>query len=158
MEMYQFISSFLADSVPGRPFSTVKIVAGDGYFDQEMIVNFGYTSALFLMDHFHLRDLGLADMFGKSGYELLKGHLEKMIDAWSEGIFNEVANASMLLLWAQPVRDGILEQKLLNFASKRQSYAQYILDSIAGNKGCHGSSSCEQNHFSTLAFLNDGVQ
>jgi hypothetical protein len=50
VEMYQFISSFLAKSVPGQPLSTVTIVAGDGYFDQEMIVNFGYTSAVFLME------------------------------------------------------------------------------------------------------------
>ena len=64
----------------------------------------------------------------------------------------------MHLLRAQPVRDGILEQKLFDFASKHQSYLQYTLDYIAGNRGCHESSTCEQNHFSRLVFLNGGVQ
>ncbi len=65
-----------------------------------MIVKSGYTNAVYLMDHFHLRDSGLADMFGKSCHELLKGPLQKMIEAGSEEIYNGVVNAVILLLRA----------------------------------------------------------
>jgi hypothetical protein len=156
VEMYQFVSSFLAESVPGRPLSTVKIVAGDGYFDQEMIFNFGFTNAVFLMDQFHLLDSGLAEYFGITWHALLKSHLQSMIHAKNEEDFNDVLNAAIHLVRAQPVRDGIIEQKLQDFAAKRSSYAQYCIDLIPGNRGWHGSSSCEQNHSSTLVYLNDG--
>ena len=45
--MYKFVADFLADSTPGRPLSEVDVVAGDGFFDQYMIVKFGFVNATF---------------------------------------------------------------------------------------------------------------
>ena len=40
VDMYKLVADFLADSAPGRPLSEVNVVAGDGFFNQDMIVEF----------------------------------------------------------------------------------------------------------------------
>ena len=159
VDMYRFVADFLAASAPGRPLSLVNIIAGDGFFDQEMIIKLGFTNAKFIMDHFHLyisANPGLAKIFGKGGYELLKGHLIKMIQSTSEDDFCSVLDSARQLLQAQNTRNGQLESDLESFAEKRESYAQYCINQIPGNRGLKGSSVSEQNNSSAVTFLNDG--
>lgn len=80
--MYNFVADFPAESATGRLLLLVNSVAGDGFFDQEMIVKFGFDNAIFIMDHFHLycsSNTGLVKIFDKAGRELLNGHLILMI-------------------------------------------------------------------------------
>ena len=159
VDMYQFVAHFLSEFAPGRPLSEVDIVAGDGFFDQEMIVDFGFVNAIFIMDHFHLYvspNPGLAKIFGKAGYELLKGHLVQMIQANSQEDFESFLLAAREKLHAQTPRNGQMESDLEKFAKKRHSYAQYCLDKITGNRELHGSSVSEQNNSSVTSYLNDG--
>jgi len=121
-----------------------------------MIHEFGFTNANFLTDHWHLYDSGLTQIFGKAAHELLKGHLTQMIQAESEERFDIVVKAARELLQAQTVRNGETEKAFEIFVSQRESYAQYCIDAIPGNRGLHGSSMSEQGHSSTLSYLNDG--
>ena len=50
VDMYHFLAAFLGESAPGRPLSEVSVVAGDGFFDQEMIIASGFTLANFIND------------------------------------------------------------------------------------------------------------
>lgn len=156
VDMYQFVADFLGESAPGRPLSNVNIVAGDGFFDQELITRLGFINAHYVTDQWHLLDSGLEKMFGKAGHALLKGHLVRMVNATSKAEFEETLKLAEELLAVQPTRDGQLEEVLANFASKRMTYASYCVAQIPGNLGRHGSSISESNHASTLVFLNDG--
>ena len=70
-DMYKFMAQFLSESAPGRPLSEVNIVAGDGFFDQQMIVEMGFIKAQYITDRWHLLDSGLCKRFGKCAYDLL---------------------------------------------------------------------------------------
>ena len=127
VDMYKLVADFLKDSAPGRPLSEVNVVAGDGFFDQDMIVEFGFVNATFIMDHFHLyisSNPGLAQIFGKAGYELLKGYLVNIIQAHSEEDFNSAVVAARQLLQVQTPRNGQIESDLEKFAIKQSYYAQ----------------------------------
>ncbi len=154
--MYEFMSIFLSKNSPARPLSTVNVVSGDGFFDQDMVTKLGFVLAKFITDIWHLKDSGLDKLFGKAGHEMLKSHLIRMIDAKSEKEFEDVHLAAQELLKAMPARNGQLEQTLEDFASRRETYAQYCLDKIPGNRGLHGNAASESNHSSALCFLNDG--
>ncbi len=110
-----------------------------------------------MLDQWHLLDSGLMKMFGKSGYELLNGHLIKMIKAQSEIEYNTTLEAALHLLHQQIPWNGNLEHKLHDFASQRKTYASYLLAAIPGNRGLHGNACSEQNHWSVLSSLNPGV-
>ena len=155
-DMYHFVAAFLGESAPRRPLSEVNIVAGDGFFDQEMIVALGFTHANFINDQWHLLDSGLCKMFGKGAYALLKGHLVRMVKATSETEYEEVLHSAKELLLSQPKRNGQMEQDLATFASRRKTYSTYCIAQLPGNLGRHGSSISESNHASTLVYLNDG--
>lgn len=154
--MNNFVARFLKECTPGCQLSSVAIVAGNGLFDHEMIVNFGFVNAMFHVDHFHLYDSGLVKYFGQSGYELLKGHLAKMIQAKSVHQFDDVLCAARELLVAQQARNGQLEQDLETFAFRRVNFAQYCIDGIPGNRHLRGSTMSEQQNFTVLCSLNDG--
>ena len=156
VDMYHFVASFLGGSAPGRPLSEVSIVAGDGFFDQEMIIAFGFTNAKYITDQWHLLDSGLCKMFGKRAYVLLKGHLVRMVKATSETEFEEVLQSANELLLHQLKRNGQMEQDLATFASRRKTYSTYCIAQIPGNMGRHGSSISESNNASALVHLNDG--
>ena len=64
-DTYRFMARFLAENAPGRPLADVTIVAGDGFFDQDMIVDFGFINAQYIADLWHLLDSGLRNKFGK---------------------------------------------------------------------------------------------
>ena len=155
--MYKFVTDFLADSAPGCPLSEVDVVAGDGFFDQDMIVEFGFVNATFIMDHFRLYvSSNLAKIFCKAGYKLLKGHLVKMIQANSEEEFDSVVDTARKFLHAQTPKNGQIKSDPEIFSNKQSSYAQYCLDMIAGNSGLLKSSVSEQNNSSLNTYLNDG--
>jgi len=156
LDMYQFLALFLSENSPGRLLSAVNVVSGDGFFDQNMITELGFINARFITDQWHLFDSGLQKMFGKSAHDLLKSHLSRMIHAPSEKEFEDTFCAGQDLLKSVHARDGELEQKFEDFAALRDTYAQYCLDQIPGNRGLHGSSSSESNHSSVLASLNGG--
>ena len=75
MDMYGCLSTFLGDYSPGRPLSTVEVLSGDAFFDQDMVIGLGFVNAAFIIDQHHLIDSGLTQKFGKAGSDLLKGHL-----------------------------------------------------------------------------------
>ena len=155
-DMYKFIADFLATSTPLRTLADVKIVAGDGFFDQELVEKLGFSNATFILDRWHLLDSGLEKMFGKSGYEKLKGHLVRMIESNSKEDFDSFFTAAWGLLKSMEQRDGQLETTLLKFGDMRKNYASYCIASIPGNRGFLGNANSEQNHSSALVFLNDG--
>ncbi len=61
--MYEFLCQFLRTNAPGRTFESVNVVAGDGFFNQEVVVELGFVNAKFIYDWQHLLDLGLNGMF-----------------------------------------------------------------------------------------------
>jgi hypothetical protein len=119
-DMYQFGCNFLAKSSPGRPLTEVNAVAEDGFFDQDLIVKLGFVNAQFILDQWHLLDSGLMKMFGKSGYELLNGHLIKMIKAQSKIENDKTLEAALQLLRQQIPLNGNLEHKWHEFASRKK--------------------------------------
>ena len=40
-EAYKFLTDFLVKNTPARPAEKVNVVAGDGFFNQEMVKNLG---------------------------------------------------------------------------------------------------------------------
>jgi len=138
-DMYKFVADFLGESAPGRPLTDVNIVSGDGLFDQDMVIELGFVNARFHADQWHLLDSGLSQKFGKAGYELLKGHLVKMVQANSEQEYNDILQAATDLLQSQLQRDGQLESVLEEFASLRETYASYCHAQVPGNRGYHGN-------------------
>ena len=155
-DMYQFACQFLSDNSPNRTLSQVHLVAGDGFFDQNMIVKFGFVNAKYVSDRWHLLESGLLKKFGKSCHDLLRSHLMRMIMATSEQIFEDTLHSAGALLAAQPIRNGEWTASLDQFANDRETYAQYCLDRIPGNRELHGSTASESNHSSVLTYLNDG--
>ncbi len=61
--MYQFLCQYLRTNAPGRSFELVKVVAGDVFFTQDMILEFGFVNVTFIYDQWHLLDSGLKGMF-----------------------------------------------------------------------------------------------
>ncbi|KAL7524761.1 hypothetical protein ACHAXR_000704, partial [Thalassiosira sp. AJA248-18] len=64
--------------------------------------------------------------------------------------------AARELLLAQEVRNGQLEEDLVQFAARRETYASYCIAKIPGNRGLKGNACSEQNHASVLMYVNDG--
>jgi len=157
-DMYAAQADFLKEFAPGRSLNEVMMVAGDGFFDQSVIKKMGFTNARFIQDHFHLYDSGLKKIFGPAGYELLKSHLVRMIQAKSEGDFDEIYVAGKNLLENQSKVNGQLLSIFEKFASSRANYAEFCIAEIPGNRGRKGSPISESNHSSVLSYLNDGVK
>lgn len=156
---YNFMCKFLIEKSPGRDAEDVNVVAGDGFFGQELISQFGFTKAKFVTDWHHLFKDGLTDHFGERGCAHIKSSLLQMIKAKSEEFFDQaLANAKTTLANLPEGRDLQLEKKLDEFANMKWTYAAYCLDQIKGTKGLHGSSMSEQNHSSVLCYLNNGRQ
>lgn len=155
-DMYKFIAQFLSQFAPGRPLSDVNIVAGDGFFDQEMIFEMGFVNAQFITDQWHFLESGLCKKFGKRAYELLQQHLKQMVKAATEEEFEEVLRLANVLLRAQQPREMQMEKDLEDFAELRNTYAEYLIAQVPGNLNRHGSSISESNHSSALVYLNDG--
>ncbi len=64
--MYDYLCKFHKTNAPGRAFESVNVVANNGFFSQEMIVEFGFVNATFIYDRWHLLDSGLKSMFPTS--------------------------------------------------------------------------------------------
>ena len=86
---YDFMCKFLIECSPGRNPEDVHVVAGDGFFGQQMIVKFGFVNAKFIADWHHLFKDGLTDHFGESGCATIKPSLIQMIKAKSEDFFEQ---------------------------------------------------------------------
>ena len=71
-DMYPFAFDFMGEHLLLHPLSEVLVVVVDGVFDQDLIKKLGFINAHFISDQLHLLDLGLAKMFGKSGYKILE--------------------------------------------------------------------------------------
>jgi len=155
-DMYSFTANFLKEKAPGRPLSSVNIVSGDGFFDQDVVIAFGFTNAIFFTDQWHLLDSGLCKKFGKPGYALLKGHLSNMVKASSEEEFNANLQGARELVLSQPQVNGQLLADLDDFASLKTTYASYCHAQVPGNRGHHGNGISESNHSSVLVYLNGG--
>ena len=156
VDMYGCLSKFMEDYSPGRPLSTVEVVSGDAFFDQDMVVLLGFVNAAFITDQHHLIDSGLDKKFGKGASGILKGHLIAMIRAPTENVFDTTLQSARELLESQTPRNGQWESDLIEFAGLKNTYSQYCLDKIPGNRGRHGNQVSESNHVSALCYLNDG--
>ena len=99
---YAFLVQFLAKNTPKLKLEDVKVVSGDGFFNQAMIEEFGYVNAKFIADWYHLFDSGLDKLFGKACKKLLDGHLPQLIKAESEAHFEHVLASAFTLLKSQP--------------------------------------------------------
>ncbi len=150
-------NEFLRTNAPGRSFKSVKVVAGDVFFTQDMILEFGFVYATFIYDRWHLLDSGLKGMF-QTSYELLKSHLVSMVHASSESNFERILLSANNLLQAQTSKNIQDKEDLHIFQSICGNYAEYKLNKIPGNRGLHGSAVSEQNHSSVLQYLNDGYK
>ena len=155
-DMYRFVAEFLAESSPLRKLEDVKIVAGDAFFSQELVTSLGFLNAILVLDRWHLLDSGLEKMFGKTGYEMLKGHVVGMVQSNSLEEFESFLMQAKIVLQSKEPRDGSLETTLQKFADNRKNFANFCVKAIPGNRGLLGSGSSEQNHSSALNFLNDG--
>ena len=98
--MYKAHASFLARYAPGLPLQTVKMVASDDFFDENIIKEMGFPNARFIMDKFHLLDLWLKKKYDKVGYELLKSHLIRMVNSPSQSEFDSILESACQLLSA----------------------------------------------------------
>ena len=157
IDMYKFVADFIGESAPGRSKEDVMIVAGDGFFDQEMCNDtLGFTNAAYITDVWHLLDQGLCKLFGKSGYTLLKGNLDGMVKANSEAEFEGYLNDAKNVLRSQDKPNQNLMKTLVDFASRRQTYANYCLAELPGNLGRHGNAISESNHSSVISYMNNG--
>ena len=97
-------------------------------------------------------------MFGPAGYELLKSHLVLMIQAKSEGDFDEIYAAGKNLMENQSQVNGQLLCIFEKIARSRNNYADFCIAEIPGNRGRKGSSISESNHASVLSYLNNGAK
>ena len=134
-DMYCAQARFLEEYAPGRPLSEALIVAGDGFFDQSVVVSMGFTNATFIVDHWHLYDSGLNKMFGHTGYDLLRDHLVRMIQSKSAEEFNGIYNLGRMLLENQMQKNGQLMSDFETFASNKIHYAEYCITQLPGNRG-----------------------
>ena len=107
---------FLIESSPGKPPGDVHAVAGDGFFNQEMIVRFDFVNAKFIADWHHLFASGLSDHFGEHYSDLLHTELHQMIGSKSEEYFNTALSNAHLKLSQQTRRNLEIEKKLGEFA------------------------------------------
>ena len=164
VDMYAFMARFLQDHAPGWPATDVHIVAGDGFFDQDMVTKtLGFVNAAYFTDQWHLLDSGLGKMFGESGYTKLNVYLDKMVQALSEDEFDGAYKAAEAVIRGQSTVDGPpsnvdgrLLETLNTFASKRKTYASYCFAQVPGNLERHGNAISESNHSSVITNLNNG--
>ena len=153
---YMFMVQFLFQNAPGRRPQDVLVVAGDGFFTQVKIEEWGFSHARLLQDWHHLFTSGLSDRFGKTAHALIKTELSQMMRASSEQYFTKALENARIILSRAGQRQLETEAKLEAFASKRHEYAQYCIDMMPGSRGRHGSSNSESNHSSVLCHMNDG--
>ena len=144
-------------NTPARPAEKVNVVAGDGFFNQEMVKNLGFGNAIYMADYYHLFDTVLPDRFGKYFIHLIP-HLIQMANCLSEDQFKLASNNGKSLLEEMSPRDLSIEEDFKNFIEERSTYSQYILKQTKGTRGRRGSSPSEQNHSSILCHLNDGIR
>jgi len=97
-------------------------------------------------------------MFGPVGYELLKSHLVRMIQAKSKVDFDEIYDTGKNLLENQLKVNGQLLSIFEEFSCTRNYYAESRIVEIPGNRGRKGSPISESNHSSVLSDLNDGIK
>ena len=58
-DMFKFACDFLGAASPKWPLSEVKVVAEDGFFDQDLVRKLGFTNAFYVTDQWHLLDSGI---------------------------------------------------------------------------------------------------
>ena len=68
-------------------------------------------------------DSGLEKFFGRSGFELLRGHLVNLVKAESEAEYDSTLHAAFFILQNLILRNGELEAKLSDFEKCKTSYA-----------------------------------
>ena len=117
---YNFMCKFLIKNSPGRNAEDVHVVAGDGFFGQELISQFGFTKAKYVTDWHHLFKDGLTDHFGETDCAAIKSSLLQMIKAKSEEFFDQaLANAKTTLANLPQGRDLQLEKNLDEFVNAK---------------------------------------
>ena len=124
-DAYLFMIGFLIKNSPGRPPSVVHAVAGDGFFNQEMTIRFGFVNAKFITDWHHLFATGLSDHFGEHHSDLLHAELHQMIASKSETCFNTSLSNARPKSSQQTRRNLEIEKKLDGFAADKATCAQF---------------------------------
>ncbi len=120
--MYDSLCQFLRMNALGRTFESVKVVAGDGFFNQEVIVELGFVNAKFIYDRWHLLDSRLKGMLN-TGYELLKSYLTLMVHASSESDYECILLSAKNLVEAQRSKNYQDKEDLEHFQSLCSNYS-----------------------------------
>jgi hypothetical protein len=137
------------------PTKYMTILVMDSLISQWSMI-WDSKNARYLKDWFHLFFTGLTDTFGQYGAELLEDELKQMIRARNQEYFMQAKmNATTKLHQISP-RNMLLEKKLEEFANANHEHSQFLIDTMKGSRGLHGSSMSEQNHASILCNLNAG--
>ena len=131
--MYLAKANFLPKHAIKRSLSDVKIVAGDGFVDQSMVKELGFANVVCFDDCWHITESSPHTAFGPIYYNLLKGHLCRMVDADYEEQVEDTLAAENDMLHAMPVKNGEAETNTNDFAANLNRYATYCLCSRVGN-------------------------
>ena len=110
-------------------------MAGDVFFNQDMIHDIGLTNASFMADFYHLFDSVLPKKFGQSVYNSIESQLRGMANANSELYFERCHQKARSILENRTLRDSDAEESLSQFANNRNTYALYCLKRTRGTRG-----------------------
>lgn len=157
-EAYKALINFVCDEKhSSRLHKDVSVLTADGAVNQNIVTHdFLLPNAHFMADQWHMFDSVLPKRFGDVHFQSIKDELRKMCNAKSEEEHTRTFNAAMSVLQSRLNRTEKPEDELIKCRNERSSYAHYILSTVKGSKGRHGSSLAESNHSSVLIFLNDG--
>ena len=156
IDIYTAMGTFLRKYAPKRLLEDVRILSGDGFFDEKLTADIEFTNAQFIADHWHLSDAGLEKWFGKKQYALVHHFMLRLINANSKTEFDDLFHGALELVWAQDNIDESILSNLHEFAERKHTFATYKLRLISGNHGRHGSVALEVNHSSVPCYLNGG--
>ena len=133
---------------PRRPLSDIKVIFGDGIFDDAFCEGTDITASV-LGDTFHLlisKTSVWRQAFGSS-FGKIEHCLKRMIHSYSEQQYNAAFDEAKTIL-AGNVDHLECIQKI---NEKKHMFAKYLIKKIPGNLGRQGSAPAECNHSSYVA-------
>ena len=155
---YRFAFDDVVDMAGKRSKEDILVVAGDLFFNQNMVTNdFGLPNAIYVADQWHLI-LAVQKFMGPVIFEAINLFFRGMITANSENNFQISARDLIKILNEKNANANQLGYARTNLIDRetRWLYAQFELDDIEGTLGRHGSTASEQNHSSIATRLGKG--
>jgi hypothetical protein len=150
---YEFVLRSIFEMAPNRPKSDIYVLAGDCFVAQSLLETLGIADTCHLMwDHYHIIESVWPTKFGIYYFNASRSLLSRLLNAYTETIFEETLAALFLSLSENPDLVTYME----GWAANRKFYATYLLRSYPGSMGRKGSSPSEQNHSSYVATIGSG--